>query len=1015
MQIFNPMKQEFTRYNYKPLYLHGYFAFLYILAVFTMFCYIRKPLTILCLFGFGLSYLSTFWNTKILIAQCYSKNPKGSFILYQNKLCELNEEKSVNSKSSYFQSFLFNRQKFLLIDQQVIKLIPNFEISFEKLRAGSNVEHYNLYPLNEFKVPRPDFLTLFKEQCVSPLFCFQVSSSLLMCFDDHVLNSLISTAMIIFVEATFVLSRVSTMKIFRKLEHKPCELLKISSGSIHDTGSGTSKVSESESRHDTENVIVSGNAAHLVSSIVLRPGDKVIVDSIIDLPCDMVILEGSCAVNEAMLSGESVPLYKEEIIGNSSILSLKEHKKHLLYAGTKLEKIYSPMTCLVIGTAFSTEQGILLNKMLHSDDIKYDPEALKFILLLSVISLINSLFTFKYSKKTGYPLFIDLIILFTNSIPFELPMEMGLSIQSAVKNLMAKKIYCLEPFRITLAGKVNVCCFDKTGTLVNSKLEVKQIAHGNENTCKVLSSCNNLIEVDGTFKGDPLEIAILNYDFEKVAYKHVQQFSFTSELKRQAVLTELYLNTGNASGKSISTILAFCVKGAPEQIEKCLKSIPESYSDYKKYAAQGFRVIALAYKEININDLKLYSDRKYLEKDLQFCGFVLLGSSLREYAVEMCSILKNAGMKTLIITGDNLLTAINVADQLDIKGKGVEGKSIEKVLESSDFKDYSIFGRADPYHKELIIKKYQSMGFYAMMVGDGTNDVGALKAADVGIAMLEDEIRIKVENDSNAGTSQNPKLLSFIDQIKAQNAEMESIKPGDASMAAPFTVKSNSLRSIIDIIQQGRSSLVTTIQMYKILALNSIISAFFYMFVDIVGIKFSDPQMVSIGILSSIAFTAITRPKALDSISKQKPITSIFSLYILFSIVSQSIVQISALYLVYKNIPVAKAVEAFEPSVLNTVLFIISSTQTVATLFCNYIGRPFREDLNENRLLGFSLLAIVAFIANVFLKFHTDLNDLIKVVDISKHSGFVIGLCISIVVLCYICERISFKMFMIGK
>ncbi|XP_077301378.1 uncharacterized protein LOC143921930 [Arctopsyche grandis] len=960
------------RYQSKPLYLHTYFFFIYILGVLAMGFYIRKPLTILCLFGFFLSFLGTFWSTKILIFQCFSNNPNGPFLLYKNKLC------LIKCEGKGVESFLFNREKFLLIDQQIISLSPNIEISFEKLRKGPVIENYHLYPPNEFLVPRPSFFTLFKEQCVSPLFSFQVTSSLLMCFDEHIMSSLISTAMIIFVEATFVLSRVSTMKIFRKLEHKTYLLKRLNRG---------------------DGKLIS----ETVSSVDLRPGDKIVIDSPINLPCDMVILEGSCAVNEAMLSGESVPLFKEELIGKTPILNLKEHKKHILFAGTSIEKLYSPMTSIVLRTSYNTEQGMLLNKMLHSDDIKYDPEALKFILSLSLISLINCFFTFKYSKKTGYPLFIDLIILFTNTIPFELPMEMGLSIQSAVKNLMSKKVYCLEPFRITLAGKVDVCCFDKTGTLVDSKLEVKKVVFSNENTGKVLTCCQNLIDVDGVIKGDPLDMAIFLSDFEKVPYKILQQFSFTSELKRQGVVAEI----GNSKNK-----LMFCMKGAPEQIEKHLKVVPSTYTTYKKYATEGHRVIALACKELSIHDIKLspnrLTDRAYLEKDLEFCGFALLGSSLREYANEMCTTLREAGLKVLMITGDNLLTAISVADQLNIKGKGVEGHDIDKVLNDTDFKDYSIFGRADPRHKELIIKKYQSLGFHTMMVGDGTNDVGALKSADVGVAMLEPE---EVVSNVQAKKTQ----LSFFEQIKSDAASLESIKPGDASMAAPFTVKSNSLKSIINIIQQGRSSLVTTIQMYKILALNSIISAFLYMVLDILGVKFSDPQMVSIGILSSIGFTAITQPKSLESISTQRPITSIFSLYIFSSILSQSIIQVSSLYLVYKNIPCPKPAEKFEPSELNTVLFIVSSIQTITVLICNYIGRPFREDLFENKLLGFSILAIFGFISNIFLKFHPDLNELINVVDIAKHIKFVVPLCVSIIILCYICEKISFRLFMIKR
>lgn len=965
-----PMDSSYKRFEFRPVFLHAYMFFLYLLPFTFFLAHYQKPVLILLLFCFGITFLSTFWNVKILLLQCCYKSKNGKFILFKGALEEMSKDPSDSSVEHFFS----NRQKHFIRNKKISILQPSLDYTLNQLREGIVVHNYDFYPPNEFKIPNPSFFALFKEQCVTPLFCFQVFSSLLMCFDNHVLNSLFCTGMIVFIEASLVFSRVSTMKIFRKLKHKTVEVTRISLGN-------------SRKRINKEKV----------SSLLLKPGDKVVIDSLIEIPCDLMIVDGSCAVNEAMLSGESVPLFKEEAPSSDEVLSLQSHKNSILFAGTNLEKVYSPLTCLVLRTAFDTEQGVLISKMLSSEDIKYDPEAFKFIILLTAISLINSAFTYKYSSKSGYPLFIDLIILFTNSIPFELPMEMGMSVQSAVKNLMGKKIFCLEPFRITLAGKVDVCCFDKTGTLTDTKLEVKRIEHSTEFTSKILSVCHNLIIVKDEVKGDPLELAIYNYPFEKVSFKILKLFSFSSELKRQAVVAE------------IDNHLYFCMKGAPETVEKYLKHVPAEYSEYKEFARQGFRVIALAYKAVNINDLKLsedrLSDREYFEKNLVFGGFVLLGSSLKDYAVEMCRVLKDAGIKILMITGDNILTAMNVAEQLNLKGKGAKGKEIDDVLESGDFLSYSIFGRAEPKHKELIIKKYQALGYHTMMVGDGTNDVGALKAADVGVAMLESQEIL---------VNKNKKPITLLEKIQAQKVELESIKPGDASIAAPFTVKSNSLRSVIEIIQQGRSSLVTTIQMYKILALNSITDAFFTMMVDILGIKFSDYQMVSLGILSSIGFSAITQPKTLSKIARERPSSSIFNPYIISSILLQSLVQISSLYLVYRVVPfVPKAATVFEPSAMNTILFALSGSQTLSTFICNYIGRPFREDIIENKVLTLSLVGMAAFIFNVFYKYHQDFNNLIQVVDASEYRSFVIGLSVSMIVLCYVSERICFRIFMI--
>lgn len=960
-----PMEKAPRRFDLKPVHAHLYMVFVYVLGALLAIDCAPKPVVILLLFGFGLCFLSTFWNIKILILQCYTESPSGMFILCEDKLSCVTKELGTE-----VESFMCDRQKHVIEDKKIRVLEPSLNYTFSQFREGILVHDYDLYPPNEFKVPSPSFVSLFKEQCVTPLFCFQIFSSLLMCFDDHVMSSLFSTAIMIFVEASMVLSRVTTMKVFRRLEHRTSKIQRISRGNAR------------------------GIVNEMVDSSLLKPGDRIVIDSAIDVPCDLLILDGSCAVNEAMLSGESVPLLKEEAPATDERLSLKDNRKHILFAGTKLEKITTSLTCYVLRTGFCTEQGSLLNKMLKSEDIKYDREALRFILLLTIISLANSICTLRYSSKKGYALFLDVIILFTNSIPFELPMEMGMSIQSAVKNLMAKKIYCLEPFRITLAGKVNVCCFDKTGTLTDSRLEIKKIEYPSACTNKVLSCCHSLIPVGDEMKGDPLDLAIHNYPFEKHSFGVLKQFPFASELKRQSVVAEM-------DGK-----LVFCMKGAPEQIQKYLKSTPEEYDNYKSFAKHGYRIIALAYRDLNINDVKLsedrISDRGYLEREMVFCGFLLLGCSLKEYAVEMCSILKQSGIKVLMITGDNILTAMSVAKQLNISGRAVEGNDIERVLEEKDFPKYTVFGRADPKHKEMIIKKYQALGHHTMMVGDGTNDVGALKAADVGVAMLETQ---------DALASKGP--IKYPLQMGAEYMGSESIKPGDASIAAPFTIKNKSLASVVEIIQQGRSSLVTTIQMYKILALNSITNGFFLMMVDIIGIKFSDAQMISIGVLSSIGFSAITRPKTLPTISRERPLSSIFNMYVFSSIISQSAIQIGSLYMIHKYVPAPKPGTSFEPSVMNTVLFVISSVQTISMFICNYIGRPFRENLFENNVLFLSLLGIVGFIANILFRIHQDLNDMIRVVDISQHVPFVIGISVSIVALCFTCERICLRLFMI--
>lgn len=959
-----------------------------------LYALIRDPKVVAILITLlsGTLYLSTFWTVKSLLFQCYRRNEKGPYVLHEGRLCRITKEKHGRALR---ETFMDQHFKYMLpaADSvpgkagEVIKIAPRLDFTFAECHAQVSQPFYGLFPENSITVPNPTFLSLFKEQCVTPLFCFQVFSSILMCFDEYVMQSIFSTCMIVAVEAALVFSRIVTIKQFRKLEGQVQEIRLLKRGGSIDGCDSNAECS-------------SADFSTLVPSDSLRPGDLVLIDQPIEIPCDLVICKGACAVDEAMLSGESVPLLKEALPSSSTPFDANRHRKHILFAGTRLERIDAVLHCRVIRTGFDTEQGALLCKMLSSEDIKYDTEALRFILILAGLSVVGLIFTWMHSSKTGYPLFIDLIVLFTSSIPFELPMEMGVAVQRAVRDLITKKIHCLEPFRITLAGKVDICCFDKTGTLTDAKLVLRSVVSETQHTNAVLSVCHGLVEVKGRLRGDPLDMAIhahLSASETRAPGELAvrRQFAFSSEAKRHTVIAE------NADNQLIC-----CVKGAPETVKMLLGKVPPAYDDYQKEAALGNRVIALAARVFPLNT-PVSKPQSYYESNLEFAGFLIFGTTLKDHAVEMCRTLEESGHLVLMITGDNLLTAQAVARQLGIPDTGIEGKDIDGLLSAKDdsaFVSTRVFARAEPRHKEAIVRKHKAAGHCVMMVGDGTNDVGALKAADVGIAMLACP-----ESPKENKTSKENKPIGIMQAF----ADESTIKPGDASVAAPFTIKSNSLHSVIEIIQQGRSSLVTTIQMYKILALNSITNAFFHSFTDILGLKFSEYQMIAIGILSAMAFQAISAGKPLPSISRQRPIATIFSRYILSSITLQSIVHIVAFILIARWVPAPAFATEFAPSIMNTIVFVVCGCQTISTFVCNYIGRPFRENIHENQLMVLSLIGLLAFIINVFCNIHSDLNNMLEVLPIGEYLWPVVSICIGDSIISYAAEKLCFALFML--
>merc|ERR1719445_1890103 len=336
-----------------------------------------------------------------------------------------------------------------------------------------------------------------------------------------------------------------------------------------------------------------------------------------------------------------------------------------------------------------------------------------------------------------------------------------------------------------------------------------------------------------------------------------------------------------------------------------------------------------------------------------------------------------------------------------------------------------VFARVNPKQKEVVITTLKALGYTTLMCGDGTNDVGALKHSNVGVAILsgapakkkkskdnEDEDLNKpivMENDkfdklkkdgkgkrpgARAGT--NPKLTAQQQKLQRMLKELQEaeeaaiVKLGDASIAAPFTSKSSSITSINHVIKQGRCTLVTTLQMFKILALNALILAYSQSVLYLEGVKFSDGQATLQGLLLAGCFLFISRSKPLTVLSKERPLQNIFNVYTIFTVLLQFAVHLSCLIFLtkeaYKREPREEFPDLekeFEPSLLNSTLYIISMFLQVSTFAINYRGHPFMESLTENRSLLYSLAGAGGFVVMLALGWLPEFSDQFSIVDFS--------------------------------
>ena len=206
--------------------------------------------------------------------------------------------------------------------------------------------------------------------------------------------------------------------------------------------------------------------------------------------------------------------------------------------------------------------------------------------------------------------------------------------------------------------------------------------------------------------------------------------------------------------------------------------------------------------------------------------------------------------------------------------------------------------------------------------------------------------------------------------------EVPTIKFGDASVAAPFTSKVSTVMSVCAIVRQGRATLVALTQMYKILALNSLITAYSLSVLHLAGIKQGDWQATVAGMLLTICFFGLAKSTALEKLSKERPQPNIFNYYLILSVLGQGAIHVYSLYYIHKeslhysiemlnilNRNSKLPIDApFEPNILNSGVYLVSLVMQISTFAINYQGRPFRESIMQNKSM-INSLSIVSFIA----------------------------------------------------
>ena len=473
-----------------------------------------------------------------------------------------------------------------------------------------------------------------------------------------------------------------------------------------------------------------------IPSSELVPGDIMYIHEGIKIPADGYVIKCSgLKVDESSLTGESVNVWKttKEYTGEDYWRDDYCYQGTLVTGGTGIIKVDK--------TGKNTEYGKIgtnINKVVQSKTPlqKQTDNLVKLCAIIAfILFILVGIFTY---LNIGDHIFKDRIIESVLSgitiamamIPEEFPVVLTIFLSMgawrlAKKNSLVKKLPSVETL-----GAVSVLCVDKTGTITKNQMEVTDIITNNCDE-KELSRLMCLCSEEQTY--DPMEKAIFKYaknlginKTEIFNGEKIKEYPFSNETKM----------VGYAWKKNNKIILA--AKGSPESIIKlCDVNVKEIENNLLKIQEKGLRVIAVAFKE--------YEREEDIEKKLEdtkliFAGLVGLIDPPRETVPKDITLCKKAGVRVVMITGDNGVTASSIAKQIGMDNYDniITGEMLDKMSDKElqdKVKEVSIFSRVVPEHKMRIVKAFQANGEIVAMTGDGVNDAPALKQADIGIAM----------------------------------------------------------------------------------------------------------------------------------------------------------------------------------------------------------------------------------------------------------------------------------------
>jgi len=532
-------------------------------------------------------------------------------------------------------------------------------------------------------------------------------------------------------------------------------------------------------------VVIRGGVKMVVDAWALVPGDVIEIEAGDRIPADARILNSiDFKADEAILTGESLPVSKHtQVVEADSTLG---DRRNMLYMATSAA--YGKCSAAVTATGMSTELGKIASRIQEIEKEKTPLQkrldvAGKQIGLIVLILCALIFLTGLINGVNIVTIFLTAVSLAVAAVPEGLPAVVTVTLARGMRRMLKRNALVRKLTAVETLGATTVICTDKTGTLTRNEMTVrrlysmdnifevsgegynpegvfslgdKTVNPADEGLDFLLSAgalCNNAslnkTETGYSITGDPTEACMLvcaqkaNISLSDLyaEYPRISEMPFTSERKRMSTVHK------KPDGKRV-----VYVKGAPDvliglctglygsnRIEPLdVESRERIINVSDSLAGDALRVLGCAFRELDDDEIL---DEDNLEKNLVFIGLQGMLDPPRDGVGESIQICRDAGIKTVMITGDHALTAKAIGAEIGLFEEGdilVTGADLEK-MSIDDLKDrveqIVIYARVNPEHKLNIVGALKEKGHIVAMTGDGVNDAPALKKSDIGVAM----------------------------------------------------------------------------------------------------------------------------------------------------------------------------------------------------------------------------------------------------------------------------------------